>query len=113
MAGRGQDTEVVAPGTAEPGTESPIQGRNTRGESDVGEDVSTSGLVRQAKPRSRFVRRVSFSSRKRLIRIAFDRMIGMGLLLRLGVWLLWGARDPSSTEEKPLLEAATFAERGS
>jgi hypothetical protein len=30
VTGKGQDTEVVAAGTAEPGTEKPIQGQNTR-----------------------------------------------------------------------------------
>src|SRR5512143_3787060 len=47
------------------------------------------------------------------MRIAFGRMIHMGLLLRLGLWSMAIAHDPGSTEEKPLFLAASFGERGS
>ncbi len=62
--------------------------------------------------RSRLVRRSSFSSRKRLIRIAFDRMISMGLLPLLGLRLTGVTGTPASTEERPLFLAAIFRRRG-
>lgn len=43
MAGRGQDTEIGAPGAAEPGPDSPIQGRSTRGNPTVARTLARAG----------------------------------------------------------------------
>lgn len=64
------------------------------------------------KSRSWFIRRASFNSRKRLIRIAFGLMLGIGLLLRLGVRLTGVTRTSSSTREKPIFLAVIFGRRG-
>ena len=59
VAGRGQDTEVMAPGTAEPGTESPIQGQNTRGNPTLAGTLARAGgcVKRKRVDRGRLGRR--------------------------------------------------------